>query len=87
MLTLEEAIKPILDKEAPGYEPVAAREGKYHWFVYFGFNGEIAPGDVPYVIDKETGELGFFPIPYVIRQEKPSPIELEMGEGKEVPIS
>ena len=51
MLTLEEAIKPILDKEAPGYEPVAAREGKYHWFVYFGFNGEIAPGDVPYGID------------------------------------
>ncbi|MFR2030044.1 MAG: hypothetical protein ACLS3M_00580 [Collinsella sp.] len=43
MLTLEEAIKPILENEAPGYKPVLAREGKYHWFVYFGFDGDIAP--------------------------------------------
>lgn len=86
MLTLEEAIRPILDRGITGYKPVAAREGKHHWFVYFGFDGQIAAGDVPYVIDKETGELGFFPIPYFIRQEEPSPIELEMGEGKEVPV-
>lgn len=86
MLTLEEAIKPILENEAPGYKPVLAREGKYHWFVYFGFDGDIAPGETPYAINKETGEFDFFPIPYFIRQEKPSPIELEMGESKEIPV-
>ena len=59
MLTLEEAIKPILENEAPGYKPVLAREGKYHWFVYFGFDGDIAPGETPCAINKETGEFDF----------------------------
>lgn len=44
MLTLEEAIKPILEEEAvDGYGPVCAYEGKYHWFVGFGFDGKMAP--------------------------------------------
>lgn len=48
MLTLEEAIKPILEEEAvDGYGPVCAYEGKYHWFVGFGFDGKMAPGDTP----------------------------------------
>ncbi len=45
MLTLEEAIKPILEEEAvDGYGPVCAYEGKYHWFVGFGFDGKMPPG-------------------------------------------
>lgn len=61
MLTLEEAIKPILEEEAvDGYGPVCAYEGKYHWFVGFGFDGKMAPGDTPYAIDKETGRIDFF---------------------------
>lgn len=40
------------------------RKGKYHWFVLFGFDGEMAPGDTPYAIDKETGKIDFFPIRY-----------------------
>lgn len=61
MLTLEEAIKPILEEEAvDGYGPVCAYEGKYHWFVYFGFDGKMTPGDTPYAINKETGEVDFF---------------------------
>ena len=61
MLTLEEAIKPILEEEAvDGYGPVCAYEGEYHWFVYFGFDGDIAPGVTPYAINKETGEVDFF---------------------------
>ena len=60
MLTLEEAIKPILEEEAvDGYGPVCAYEGKYHWFVYFGFDGKMTPGDTPYAINKETGEVDF----------------------------
>ena len=71
MLTLEEAIKPILEEEAvDGYGPVCAYEGKYHWFVGFGFDGKMAPGDTP----------------YFLRGESPSAIELEMGEAKEVPV-
>lgn len=65
MLTLEEAIKPILEEETVGgYGPVCAYEGKYHWFVGFGFDGKMAPGDTPYAIDKETGKIDFFPIPF-----------------------
>ena len=65
MLTLEEAIKPILEEGAvDGYGPVCAYEGKYHWFVGFGFDGKMAPGDTPYAIDKETGRIDFFPIPF-----------------------
>ena len=71
MLTLEEAIKPILKDEAvDGYGPVCAYEGKYHLFVGFGFDGKMAPGNTP----------------YFIRHEEPSPIELEMREAKEVPV-
>lgn len=87
MLTLEEVIKPILEEEAvDGYGPVCAYEGEHHWFVYFGFDGDIAPGVTPYAINKETGEVDFFPAPYFIRHEEPSPIELEMGEAKEVSV-
>ena len=87
MLTLEEAIKPILEEEAvDGYSPVCAYEGKYHWFVGFGFDGKMTPGDTPYAIDKETGRIDFFPIPFFLRGESPSAIELEMGEAKEVPV-
>ena len=65
MLTLEEAIKPILEEGAvDGYGPVCAYEGKYHWFVGFGFDGKMTPGDTPYAIDKETGRIDFFPIPF-----------------------
>lgn len=87
MLTLEEAIKPILEEEAvDGYGPVCAYEGKYHWFVGFGFDGKMAPGDTPYAIDKETGKIDFFPIPFFLRVESPSAIELEMDKAHEVKI-
>ena len=87
MLTLEEAIKPILEEEAvDGYGPVCAYEGKYHWFVGFGFDGKMAPGDAPYAIDKETGKIDFFPIPFFLRCESPSAIELEMDKAHEVKI-
>ena len=87
MLTLEEAIKPILEEEAvDGYGPVSAYEGKYHWFVGFGFDGNMAPGDTPYAIDKETGRIDFFPIPFFLRGESPSAIELEMDKAHEVKI-
>lgn len=87
MLTLEEAIKPILEEEAvDGYGPVCAYEGKYHWFVGFGFDGKMAPGDTLYAIDKETGKIDFFPIPFFLRGESPSAIELEMDKAHEVKI-
>lgn len=64
MFTLEEAIKPILEEGAvDGYGPVCAYEGKYHWFVGFGFDGKMIPGDTPYAIDKETGRLKRSPSP------------------------
>lgn len=86
MLTLEQAIKPILDEEdAPGYEPVSASEGKHHWFVMFGFDGQPAPGDTPYAIDRETGEVDFFPMPFPVRGEDPEPIEIEAIESEEIP--
>ena len=87
MLTLEEAIKPILEEEAvAGYGPVCAYEGKYHWFVGFGFDGKMAPGDTPYAIDKETGKIDFFPIPFFLRGESLSAIELETDKAHEVKI-
>lgn len=87
MLTLEQAIKPILEEEnVPGYGPVSVREGKYHWFVLFGFDGEAAPGDTPYAIDKETGKIDFFPMPLPIRGGKPTAIEREMGAATEIPL-
>lgn len=87
MLTLEEAIKPILEEEAvDGYGPVCAYEGKYHWFVGFGFDGKMAPGNTPYAIDKETGKIDFFPIPFFLRGGSPSAIELEMDKAHEVKI-
>lgn len=87
MLTLEEAIKPILEEEAvDGYGPVCAYEGKCHWFVGFGFDGKMTPGDTPYAIDKETGRIDFFPIPFFLRGESPSAIELEMDKANEVKI-
>lgn len=87
MLTLEEAIKPILEEEAvDGYGPVCAYEGKYHWFVGFGFDGKMPPGDTPYVIDKETGRIDFFPIPFFLRAESPSAIELEMDKANEIKV-
>lgn len=87
MLTLEEAIRPILDEEdAPGYGPVSAREGKHHWFVMFGFDGLPAPGDTPYAIDKETGEVDYFPAPPLpVRGGEATPIEKELMESREVP--
>ncbi len=87
MLTLEEAIKPILEEETvDGYGPVCAYEGKYHWFVGFGFDGKMTPGDTPYAIDKETGRIDFFPIPFFLRDESPSAIELEMDKAHEVKV-
>ena len=87
MLTLEEAIKPILEEEAvDGYGPVCAYEGKYHWFVGFGFRWKDGPGRPPYAIDKETGKIDFFPIPFFLRGESPSAIELEMDKAHEVKI-
>lgn len=87
MLTLEEAIKPILEEEAvDGYGPVCAYEGKYHWFVGFGFDGKMTPGDTPYAIDKETGRIDFFPIPFFLRGESPSTIEHEMDKAHEVKV-
>ena len=85
MLTLEQAIKPILEEESvPGYGPVSAREGRYHWFVLFGFDGEATPGNIPYAIDKETGKIDFFPMPLPLRGGKPTAIEREMAAGSEV---
>lgn len=87
MLTLEEAIKPILEEEAvDGYGPVCAYEGKYHWFVGFGFDGKMATGDTPYAIDKETGRIDFLPIPFFLRGESPSAIELEMDKANEIKV-
>ena len=87
MLTLEEAIKPILEEEAvDGYGPVCAYEGKYHWFVGFGFDGKMAPGDTPYAIDKETGRIDFFRFRFSLRGESPSAIELEMDKAHEVKV-
>ena len=87
MLTLEEAIKQILEEEAAdGYGPVCAYEGKYHWFVGFGFDGKMAPGDTPYAIDKETGRIDFFPNPFFLRGESPSAIELEMDKANEIEV-
>lgn len=87
MLTLEEAIKPILEEEAvDGYGPVCAYEGKYHWFVGFGFDGKMTPGDTPYAIDKETGRIDCFPIPFFLRGESSSAIELEMDKAHEVKV-
>lgn len=64
MLTLEEAIKPILEEGAvDGYGPVCAYEGKYHWFVGFGFDGKMAPGDTPSAIELEMGEAKEVPVP------------------------
>lgn len=84
---MEEAIKPILEEEAvDGYGPVCAYEGKYHWFVGFGFDGKMTPGDTPYAIDKETGKIDFLPIPFFLRGESPSAIELEMDKAHEVKI-
>ena len=87
MLTLEEAIKPILEVEnTPGYGPVQASEGTSHWFVFFGFDGGIAPGDVPYAIDKKTGRVDFFPPVSLERDSKPTPIEREMDGSRLLPI-
>ena len=87
MLSWEEAINPIREEEAvDGYGPVCAYEGKYHWFVGFGFDGKMTPGDTPYAIDKETGRIDFFPIPFFLRGESPLVIELEMDKAKEVPV-
>ena len=87
MLTLEEAIKPILEEEAvDGYGPVCAYEGKYHWFVGFGFDGKMAPGDTPYALDKETGRIDVVTIPFLLIGESPPAIELEMDKANEIKV-
>ena len=87
MLTLEEAIRPILEEEnVPGYGPIFASEGEHHWFVMFGSDGLAAPGDTPYAIDKETGEVDDFPAPALpVRGGEATPIEEELMESREVP--
>ena len=58
MLTLEEAIKPILEEEAvDGYGPVCAYEGKYHWFVGFGFDGKMARATLHMPLTRKRGGL------------------------------
>ena len=44
------------------------------------------PGDTPYAIDKETGRIDFFPIPFFLRGESPSAIELEMDKANEIKV-
>ena len=46
----------------------------------------MTPGDTPYAIDKETGRIDFFPIPFFLRGESPSAIELEMDKAHEVKV-
>ena len=87
MLTLEQAIKPILKEEnVPGYGPVSVREGKHHWFILFGFDGETVPGDVPYAIDKDSGKIDLLPMPLPLRGGNPSAIERELAASSEVQL-
>ena len=51
----------------------------------FGFDGLPAPGDIPYVIDKETNVVDDFPAPPLpVRSREATPIEMELMESRDI---
>ena len=59
--------------------------GEHHWFEMFGRDGMAAPGDTSYAIDRETGEIDYFPAPPLpVRSREATPIEMELMESRDI---